>query len=154
MVAEIEYPIELQRHPIVVFAHFKCALSQPIACETAGVRDRRRRHSVRLVPCRAVFLALSISPMASSAEWLPVAWRGVRRSSLIYTIATGSSCKLPEIVRGVHIRPYFISNAYNFAHSLGALKRLTPYEFICKCWTNQPKRFNLNPIHQMPGLNS
>jgi hypothetical protein len=34
-----------------------------------------------------------------------------------------------------------------------ALKGLTPYEFICKCRTNQPERFNLNPIHQMPGLN-
>jgi transposase/transposase-like protein len=44
-------------------------------------------------------------------------------------------------------------NAYNFARRLKTLKRLTPYEFICKCWTNQPARFNLNPIHQMPGLN-
>ena len=44
-------------------------------------------------------------------------------------------------------------NAYNFARRLKALKGLTPYEFICKCWTNQPERFNLNPIHQMPGLN-
>jgi transposase InsO family protein len=45
-------------------------------------------------------------------------------------------------------------NAYNFARRLKALKGLTPYEFICKCWTNQPERFNLNPIHQMPGLNT
>ena len=44
-------------------------------------------------------------------------------------------------------------NAYNFARRLKTLKGLTPYEFICKCWTNQPKRFNLNPLHQMPGLN-
>ena len=44
-------------------------------------------------------------------------------------------------------------NAYNFARRLKALKGLTPYEFICKCWTNQPERSNLNPIHQMPGLN-
>jgi integrase-like protein len=44
-------------------------------------------------------------------------------------------------------------NAYNFARRLKTLKGLTPYEFICKCWTNQPARFNLNPIHQMPGLN-
>ena len=44
-------------------------------------------------------------------------------------------------------------NAYNFARRLKALKGLTPYEFICKCWTNQPERFILNPIHQMPGLN-
>lgn len=28
----------------------------------------------------------------------------------------------------------------------------TPYEFICKSWTAQPERFNLDPFHQMPGL--
>ena len=44
-------------------------------------------------------------------------------------------------------------NAYNFARRLKTLNGLTPYEFICKCWTNQPERFNLNPVHQMPGLN-
>lgn len=45
-------------------------------------------------------------------------------------------------------------NAYNYARRLKTLKGLTPYEFICKCWTNEPDRFNLNPIHQMPGLNT
>ena len=45
-------------------------------------------------------------------------------------------------------------NAYNYARHLKALKGLTPYEFICKSWTNQPERFILNPIHQMPGLNT
>ncbi len=44
--------------------------------------------------------------------------------------------------------------AYNFAKRLKTLKGLTPYEFICKAWTNQPERFTLNPLHQMPGLNS
>ena len=43
--------------------------------------------------------------------------------------------------------------AYNFARRLKTLKGLTPYEFICKAWTNQPERFTLNPLHQMPGLN-
>jgi len=47
----------------------------------------------------------------------------------------------------------FIS-AYNFGRRLKTLKGLTPYEFICKCWTSQPKRFILNPLHQMPGLNT
>ena len=47
----------------------------------------------------------------------------------------------------------FVS-AYNFGRRLKTLKGLTPYEYICKCWTSQPKRFKLNPIHQMPGLNS
>ncbi|ADP70751.1 Integrase catalytic region [Rhodomicrobium vannielii ATCC 17100] len=44
-------------------------------------------------------------------------------------------------------------NAYNFARRLKTLKGLTPYEFICKCWTNEPERFKIDPIHQMPGLN-
>jgi transposase InsO family protein len=44
--------------------------------------------------------------------------------------------------------------AYNFARRLKTLGGLTPYEFICKIWTSEPKRFRLNPIHQMPGLNT
>lgn len=44
--------------------------------------------------------------------------------------------------------------AYNFGRRLKSLKGLTPYEFICKRWTAEPKRFSLNPIHQMPGLNT
>ena len=47
----------------------------------------------------------------------------------------------------------FIS-AYNFGRRLKTLKGLTPYEFICKCWTSEPDRFILDPIHQMPGLNT
>ena len=46
----------------------------------------------------------------------------------------------------------FVS-AYNFGRRLKTLKGFTPYEFICKIWTIEPKRFRLNPIHQMPGLN-
>ena len=45
-------------------------------------------------------------------------------------------------------------NAYNFARRLKTLKGLTPYEFICRTWTSQPERFNLNPLQQMPGLNT
>jgi transposase InsO family protein len=47
----------------------------------------------------------------------------------------------------------FIS-AYNFARRLKTLKGLTPYEYICKCWTSQPDRFILDPLQQMPGLNT
>lgn len=43
-------------------------------------------------------------------------------------------------------------DAYNFARRLKTLKGLTPYEFICKAWAEQPERFTLNPHHQMPGL--
>ncbi len=54
-----------------------------------------------------------------------------------------------------HLRQHladFVS-AYNFGRRLKTLKGLTPYEYICKCWTSEPDRFTLNPIHQTPGLN-
>jgi len=44
--------------------------------------------------------------------------------------------------------------AYNFARRLKTLRGLTPYEAICKLWTHDPDRFTLDPIHQMPGLNT
>jgi transposase InsO family protein len=45
-------------------------------------------------------------------------------------------------------------DAYNFGRRLKTLKGLTPYEFICKYWTSGPERFKLNPLQQMPGLNT
>ena len=45
-------------------------------------------------------------------------------------------------------------DAYNFGRRLKTLMGLTPYEFIAKAWTKEPKRFRLDPIHQMPGLNT
>ena len=44
--------------------------------------------------------------------------------------------------------------AYNFAKRLKALNGLTPYEHIVKCWTEEPNRFNLDPAHLSPGLNT
>jgi transposase InsO family protein len=44
--------------------------------------------------------------------------------------------------------------AHNFGRRLKTLKGLTPYEFICKRWTLEPEKFRLNPLHQMPGLNT
>ncbi len=44
--------------------------------------------------------------------------------------------------------------AYNFGRRLKTLRGLTPYEAICKAWTDEPHRFALNPLHQMPGLNT
>ena len=44
--------------------------------------------------------------------------------------------------------------AYNYARRLKTLKGLTPYEFICKAWTTEPQRFTLNPLQQMPGVNT
>jgi len=31
-------------------------------------------------------------------------------------------------------------NAYNYAPRLKTLKGLTPYEYICKIWTKEPKK--------------
>src|SRR5829696_62037 len=44
--------------------------------------------------------------------------------------------------------------AYNFARRLKTLRGLTPYEHICKIWKTEPQRFRLDPLHQMPGLNT
>ena len=44
--------------------------------------------------------------------------------------------------------------AYNFARRLKTLKGLTPYEYICKIWTNEPERFTINPFQHTVGLNS
>ncbi len=44
--------------------------------------------------------------------------------------------------------------AYNFAKRLKTLRVLTPYEYICKLWTQQPARFRLAPTHQIPGPNT
>ena len=43
--------------------------------------------------------------------------------------------------------------AYNFARRLKTLRGLTPYEAICKAWTDEPFRFTNNPHHQIPGPN-
>ena len=44
--------------------------------------------------------------------------------------------------------------AYNFAKRLKTLRGLTPYEYICKCWTENPDQFRLDPIHHKLGLNT
>jgi len=43
--------------------------------------------------------------------------------------------------------------AYNFARRLKTLKGLSPYELICKAWTNEPDRFKINPVQHTVGLN-
>ena len=44
--------------------------------------------------------------------------------------------------------------AFNFARRLKTLGGPTPYEYIRKIWTSEPGRSVLDPIHQMPGLNT
>ena len=47
-----------------------------------------------------------------------------------------------------------LHGSLQFARRLKTLGGLTLYEYICKIWTSAPDRFILNPIHQMPGLNT
>ena len=41
--------------------------------------------------------------------------------------------------------------AYNFAKRLKTLRGLTPFEFICKCWTENPDQFRLDPYPPQAG---
>ena len=43
--------------------------------------------------------------------------------------------------------------AYNYARRLKTLRGLTPNEFICKCWIEEPRRFTRDPTHHTLGLN-
>lgn len=54
------------------------------------------------------------------------------------------------------LRTHFadLTAAHIFAGRLKTLGGLTPNEYICKIWTSEPNRFILDPIHQMPGLNT
>lgn len=44
--------------------------------------------------------------------------------------------------------------AYNFAKRLKTLKGLTPYEYVCQQWQEQPERFTLDPSHLTLGLHT
>src|SRR5215204_644366 len=45
-------------------------------------------------------------------------------------------------------------DAYNYARRLKTLRGLTPYDFICKTWTDQPHRFRVDPTHLTLGPNT
>jgi transposase InsO family protein len=51
-----------------------------------------------------------------------------------------------------HLQSFLM--AYNFARRLKTLKGLTPYEYICKLWSEDPDRFIINPHHHTVGLNN
>ena len=39
--------------------------------------------------------------------------------------------------------------AYNYANQLKALNGLTVFDYINKCWLNEPQRFKHNPLHML-----
>lgn len=47
-----------------------------------------------------------------------------------------------------------VIDAYNFGGRPKTPKGLAPYGFTCKQWTSEQDRFIVDPIHQMPGLNT
>jgi transposase InsO family protein len=51
-----------------------------------------------------------------------------------------------------HLQSFLM--AYNFARRLKSLKGLTPYEFVCACWTKESERFTVNPFQHTVGLNN
>lgn len=44
-------------------------------------------------------------------------------------------------------------DASNHAKLRKTLKGLTPYELICKAWTEEPEPFVIDPTNLIPGLN-
>ena len=42
-------------------------------------------------------------------------------------------------------------DAYNHARRLKTLRGLTPYEFVCSIWTEEPDQFRINPSQHIPG---
>ena len=43
---------------------------------------------------------------------------------------------------------------YTYARRLKTLQGLTPFEYICKIWTSDPDRFNVDPTHHTPAPNT
>ena len=71
-----------------------------------------------------------------------------------HSINVSSEEEARAVVREHVRRGVDFIKAYNYGRRLKTLKGLTPYEFICKAWTREPERFTLNPLQQMPGLNT
>ena len=102
-------------------------------------------------------LTISPSPFREQADseaptdHIPDNGQGERMNRTIKEATVKRFLRTP---RPVAPPPADFVDAYNFGRRLKTLKGLTPYEFICKQWTIEPKRFRLKPIHQMPGLNT
>jgi hypothetical protein len=45
-------------------------------------------------------------------------------------------------------------DAYNFAKRLKTHRGLTPYEAVCKAWSDDPHRLRIDPIRLTSGLNT
>ena len=66
----------------------------------------------------------------------------------------GKGCRFPKAHDQLRAHLADFIAVYIFARRLKTLSSLTPYEYVCKIWTSDPDRFIVDPIHQMPGLNT
>lgn len=84
----------------------------------------------------------------------------------VHTVLTDDGIQFSRTIKDATVKRFYYENhdqlrlhladfvsAYNFGRRLKTLKGLTPFEFICKCWT-EPDRFIYDPTHQFPGLNN
>lgn len=53
-----------------------------------------------------------------------------------------------------HLQEHFFAffDTYNFDRRLKTLRGLTPYEYVCRCWEQQPEMFIRNPVENRPKL--
>jgi len=115
-------------------------------------------------PVKAILAPLGISTSVSAR-------RLAEMKSRLSIIAAVRALRLTlEPLRGFQVEPTCASNssaawsrmrehlaafvaAYNFAKRLKTLGGLTPFQAICKAWTEAPHRFRLSPDHLTAGLN-
>ena len=83
-------------------------------------------------------------------------WRRVETNVVLRALAivliTGSHIHLFSVLGGAHVLLGIAG--YNFARRLKTLSGLRSYEQIAKIRIPEPVRFIVNPIHQMPALNT
>jgi transposase InsO family protein len=79
-------------------------------------------------------------------------WTHSQVEQLNRTIKEGrSSATTTTVMNNLSVISITSSALFNFGRRLKTLKGRTPYEFICQCWTSEPQRFTLNPLHQPSG---
>ena len=89
-------------------------------------------------------VALKSRPRLSAADLIPDSGRVERMNRTIKDATVKRfHCDNHDQLR-THLDDFV--TAYNFAKRLKTLKGLTPYEFICRRWTVEPERFNINPL--------
>lgn len=128
-----------------------------------SVEEHRRRirgAQVKVASKWCLFSGISGHPVSTSSRLITVVASPCRRAARPprggRANPTGLTVKRFQYDSHDQLRTHLADfmAAYNFARRLKTLNGLTPYEYICKIWTSEPDRFILNPIHQMPGLNT